>query len=336
MAYTNEQLGKALEDLTIAYNNFIEKAKEAAIAAMKDTVVAQIKQDAKEYIAAELATQKDALIQAIEHAKIALRNSAIEADNKLKQTLIEKKNELQALITIAENTLKEKTDEAAQNVNTAVVNAEEKLNTATKNIIAQAKRDLDGQGNAILATLRGEMTSLLAGIESRLMGRINDAENRLMSKNEEVRLDVWSAAGRITNKIDELRQIVNPDCIYIKFITKKYLDLNRHLFSIKIKSKHKFVTIKNHARVLLSNRYSDEETYCKLFSQDVILLNDYSYSHECKGIAIVYAAAIEEISLNLSQIEKLEAYVDNFQFLKTINKDFDVNVYATNCPNYKS
>ena len=41
MAYTNEQLGKALEDLTAAYNNFIEKAKEAAIAAMGDTVIAQ-------------------------------------------------------------------------------------------------------------------------------------------------------------------------------------------------------------------------------------------------------------------------------------------------------
>lgn len=336
MAYTNEQLGKALEDLTIAYNNFIEKAKEAAIAAMKDTVVAQIKQDAKEYIAAELATQKDALIQAIEHAKIALRNSAIEADNKLKQSAIEKKNELEALITIAENTLKEKTDEAAQNINAAVLNAEKNLNTVTKNIVAQAKRDLDGQGSAILATLRGEMTSLLAGIESRLMGRINDAENRLMSKNEEVRVNVWSAAGQITNKIDELRQIVNPDCIYIKFITKKSFDLDWLLFSIKIKSKHKFATIKNHARVLLSNRYSDEESYCELLSQDVILLNDYSHSHGCKGIAIVYAAAIEEIEISLRQIERLDVYVDNFQFLKTIKKDFNVSVHAQNCPNYKS
>ena len=72
MAYTNEALGKALEDLTLAYNNFIEKAKEAAIAAMGDTVIAQIKQDAKDHISAELASQKAALEQAIENAKIAI------------------------------------------------------------------------------------------------------------------------------------------------------------------------------------------------------------------------------------------------------------------------
>ncbi|QHX42917.1 hypothetical protein GWP43_05070 [Treponema vincentii] len=42
MAYTNEALGKALEDLTAAYNNFITKAKEAAIAAIGNTVIAPL------------------------------------------------------------------------------------------------------------------------------------------------------------------------------------------------------------------------------------------------------------------------------------------------------
>ena len=108
MAYTNEALGKALEDLTAAYQHFIDKAKEAAIAAMGDTVIAQIKQDAKEYIASELAAQKDKLEKAIETAKIALHNSAIEADTAFKQAAEAKKQELASLITAAENTLNEK------------------------------------------------------------------------------------------------------------------------------------------------------------------------------------------------------------------------------------
>ena len=108
MAYTNEALGKALEDLTAAYQHFIDKAKEAAIAAMGDTVIAQIKQDAKEYIASELAAQKDKLEKAIETAKIALHNSAIEADTAFKQAAEERKRELASLITAAENTLNEK------------------------------------------------------------------------------------------------------------------------------------------------------------------------------------------------------------------------------------
>ena len=335
MAYTNEQLGKALEDLTIAYNNFIEKAKEAAIAAMKDTVVAQIKQDAKEYIAAELATQKDALIQAIEHAKIALRNSAIEADNKLKQTLIEKKNELEALITIAENTLKEKTDEAAQNVNAAVLNAEKNLNTATQNIVAQAKRDLDGQGNAILATLKGEMTSLLAGIEARLIARVNDAENRLMSKNEEVRNNIWSAAGQITNKIDELRQIVNPDCIYITFELDKEPQPNECLIYMEIKSKQK-VPLKNHKGIIPSVSYVDEEIRCELFLPDVIFVRSDSSYKKYEGRTVVCGVAIEKFSISGKLAKDITVRVHNFQFLTSISKDYGVSVDAKNCPNYKS
>lgn len=108
MAYTNEALGKALEDLTAAYQHFLDKAKDAAIAAMSDTVIAQVKQDAKEHIASELAEQKGVLEKAIEAAKIALRNSVIEADSAFKQTVEAKKSELTALVTTAENTLNEK------------------------------------------------------------------------------------------------------------------------------------------------------------------------------------------------------------------------------------
>lgn len=117
MAYTNEALGKALEDLTAAYNNFITKAKEAAIAAIGDTVIAQVKQDAKEYIASELAAQKDKLEKAIETAKIALRNSTIEADTALKQAAEAKKSELTVLITAAENTIETKLTLANQQIN---------------------------------------------------------------------------------------------------------------------------------------------------------------------------------------------------------------------------
>lgn len=117
MAYTNEALGKALEDLTAAYNNFITKAKEAAIAAIGDTVIAQVKQDAKEYIASELAAQKDKLEKAIETAKIALHNSAIEAYTTLKQAAETKKQELAALITAAENTIETKLTLANQQIN---------------------------------------------------------------------------------------------------------------------------------------------------------------------------------------------------------------------------
>ena len=117
MAYTNEALGKALEDLTTAYNNFITKAKEAAIAAIGDTVIAQVKQDAKEYIASELAAQKDKLEKAIETAKIALHNSAIEADTTLKQAAETKEQELAALITAAEHTIETKLTLANQQIN---------------------------------------------------------------------------------------------------------------------------------------------------------------------------------------------------------------------------
>ena len=139
MAYTNEALGKALEDLTAAYNNFITKAKEAAIAAIGNTVIAQVKQDAKEYIASELAAQKNKLEKAIETAKIALHNSAIEADTTLKQAAETKKQELAALITAAENTIETKLTLANQQINDEIQKTVQEQFEAAADTIVKTK-----------------------------------------------------------------------------------------------------------------------------------------------------------------------------------------------------
>ena len=140
MAYTNEALGKALEDLTAAYQHFLDKAKDAAMAALSGTVIAQIKQDAKEHIASELAAQKAALEKAIETAKIALRNSAIEADTTLKQAAEAKKSELAALITAAENTLNEKRSQILQEIKTASEKEQAHLEKIKETIITEYEK----------------------------------------------------------------------------------------------------------------------------------------------------------------------------------------------------
>lgn len=140
MAYTNEALGKALEDLTAAYQHFLDKAKDAAMAALSGTVIAQIKQDAKEHIASELAAQKAALEKAIETAKIALHNSAIEADTTLKQAAETKKSELAALITAAENTLNEKRSQILQEIKTASEKEQAHLEKIKETIITEYEK----------------------------------------------------------------------------------------------------------------------------------------------------------------------------------------------------
>lgn len=140
MAYTNEALGKALEDLTAAYQHFLDKAKDAAMAALSGTVIAQIKQDAKEHIASELTAQKEALEKAIETAKIALRNSAIEADTTLKQAAEAKKSELAGLITAAENTLNEKRSQILQEIKTASEKEQAHLEKIKETIITEYEK----------------------------------------------------------------------------------------------------------------------------------------------------------------------------------------------------
>ena len=140
MAYTNEALGKALEDLTAAYQHFLDKAKDAAMAALSGTVIAQIKQEAKEHIASELAAQKAALEKAIETAKIALHNSAIEADTTLKQAAEAKKQELAALIMAAENALNEKRSQILQEIKTASEKEQAHLEKIKETIITEYEK----------------------------------------------------------------------------------------------------------------------------------------------------------------------------------------------------
>lgn len=162
MAYTNEALGKALEDLTAAYQHFLDKAKDAAMAALSGTVIAQIKQDAKEHIASELAAQKAALEKAIETAKIALRNSAIEADTALKQAAEAKKSELAALITAAENTLNEKAVKTQAYL-------EKKINEAKQYIDTQ----LTAASNGIDTRIHTSVQAHIAEEEAKLLEKVN-------------------------------------------------------------------------------------------------------------------------------------------------------------------
>ena len=54
MAYTNETLGKALEDLTRAYDNFIKNAKDQVVQSLGSEVVNEIKQEANAYVSAQI------------------------------------------------------------------------------------------------------------------------------------------------------------------------------------------------------------------------------------------------------------------------------------------
>lgn len=54
MAYTNEALGKALEDLTRAYDNFIKNAKDQIVQSLGTEVVNEIKQGANAYVSAQI------------------------------------------------------------------------------------------------------------------------------------------------------------------------------------------------------------------------------------------------------------------------------------------
>ena len=130
MAYTNEALGKALEDLTAAYQHFLDKAKDAAMAALSGTVIAQMKQDAKEHIVSELAAQKTALKKAIDAAKAALKKmhekaagdfsqSVTDASAAFNKEALKQQKELTLLITAAENALNEKRSAVLQEIKTA-------------------------------------------------------------------------------------------------------------------------------------------------------------------------------------------------------------------------
>lgn len=54
MAYTNEALGKALEDLTRAYDNFIKNTKDQVVQSLGTEVINEIKQGANAYVSAQI------------------------------------------------------------------------------------------------------------------------------------------------------------------------------------------------------------------------------------------------------------------------------------------
>lgn len=151
MAYTNEALGKALEDLTAAYQHFLDKTKDAAIAAIGDTVIAQIKQDAKEHIASELAAQKTALRKAIDAAETALKKmhekaagdfsqSVTDASAAFNKEALKQQKELTLLITAAENALNEKGAAALQEIKTASEKEQAHLEKIKETIITEYEK----------------------------------------------------------------------------------------------------------------------------------------------------------------------------------------------------
>ena len=54
MSYTNEALGKALEDLTRAYDNFIKNAKDQVVQSLGTEVINEIKQGANAYVSSQI------------------------------------------------------------------------------------------------------------------------------------------------------------------------------------------------------------------------------------------------------------------------------------------
>ena len=151
MAYTNEALGKALEDLTAAYQHFLDKTKDAAIAAIGDTVIAQIKQDAKEHIASELAAQKTALKKAIDAAQAALKKMHEKAAGDFSQTVtdasaafnkeaLKQQKELTLLITAAENALNEKRSAVLQEIKTVSEKEQAHLEKIKETIITEYEK----------------------------------------------------------------------------------------------------------------------------------------------------------------------------------------------------
>ena len=189
MAYTNEQLGKALEDLTAAYNNFIEKAKEAAIAAMGDTVIAQIKQDAKDYIAAELAEQKAALEQAIEQAKIALKNSSDEAHVKLQQFSEEKQQELSALVEESKNALTLLAEQKFENLKTLADAGEKRL----KDVAVEMKANMEETAKETKEKLVKEFSNI--------------SETAVAETKEELKNQRIEFERELSNQVDEFKSL---------------------------------------------------------------------------------------------------------------------------------
>lgn len=140
MAYTNEALGKALEDLTIAYNNFLTTLKGQVVATISDTVIEEIKQDAREHITHELSEQKAALERAIEAAKEAMDKSAAEVGKKFNDEVEEKRQTIADLLEKAKEALDTKVAATVQVIDNKVSGLENEIQqTITKKVTSEVQ-----------------------------------------------------------------------------------------------------------------------------------------------------------------------------------------------------
>ncbi len=166
MAYTNEQLGKALEDLTIAYNNFKANFTDAAIEAMTTTIIADIKQDAKDYIASELAAQKADLELAIEQAKLAINNYVASGKSEFSAFNEAKKQELLNLVQQAKNDLEYKTHQAEVRIQNAIDDMKNQTEQA-KGEIEEAINEANTQTQEYAGQLESSKNIAISVIEQK-------------------------------------------------------------------------------------------------------------------------------------------------------------------------
>lgn len=356
MAYTNEQLGKALEDLTNAYNNFVEKAKDAAIKAMGETVIKQIKKDAKDYIASELHAQKTAieqavnqskleLNQAIEQAKRVLQNTALDEKNAIKQISNEKKNELAALITAAENALQAKVEDA-QNKYKALADTEQtKLKELaasskdeTQQAVTQAKKELKEQGEAITMKISKDIKEQLNVFADDFGKKIIDAKDEiktvLLNTNKAL---VATLENQITKMINNSIYIDAVDCI--KITTSSSSSPEIMVKSLKNTPLTASAVEKFKSTFNGNDFFNIKEPCGVYFNIDKFRIyrekkDDYKYTHIIYGNTIEYIYIKDTSSIALFDI-------DNFYFLKKIiigrgsTEHIRKIAKVTNCPNFQ-
>ena len=318
MAYTNEQLGKALEDLTVAYNNFIEKAKEAAIVAMGDTVIAQIKQDAKNFIAAELAEQKTALEQAIEQAKIALKNSSNEAHVKLQQFSGEKQQELSALISNAETALSEMLKTAkidyqdmADVENLKLTETAKGAKTAIEQSVNTANENLNKKGEEIIVKVKQEMTEHLDKLGASIEKKIEAEGEKILDSFKDGLNKITIATNKINESIKDFLNEFSYINMYDFLIVKPQSADNLNYVEIKIKS------LRGHYIENIFNKIVFiDNTFYKL--------SEINKSNNEKDF-FIKGKSIEYLYIYFAQRDKYAYFeINNFKYLKKIYWDGDL------------
>lgn len=347
MAYTNEQLGKALEDLTTAYNNFIEKAKEAAIAAMGDTVIAQIKQEAKDHISAELATQKAALEQAIENAKIAINNSSTQALTTLQQAAATasgeltaaaeaKKLELSALIQTAEAALFEALETAKIDYRN-MANAEKARLTETakgakitiEQSVNTANEKLDKKGEEIILKVKQEM----AGHFDKLGTSI---EKKIDAKGEKILESLKDDFNKITNSVSKINES-------IKDFFNEFYYANSFDFLI-IRSKRNLSSTDAKIKInSMGGRYCENvEGSTRLINNEVYNLSKIQKENNRQSVCI-QGKSIEYLYFRWTSLNDFTLEIDNFRSLKKIywagymssDDKIENHFKITNCPAFE-